>query len=192
MIPMITKKDVTKSDYQRLLKYPWFYPTITKKQKRYLPDLFRNIDDDLEVLKGEHLSVKTVKYSLKYGRSISHCDVIFMYKIKNQGFKFFNINQLIIRKKINDKNELIVELNASALSKLNKQISKNGGVVIYPPIFWYTVHVREKILNFNKSGLLYYRKSNLGQKEFDYSIYDKGNDNKLRFNTLEQTLNYLS
>ncbi len=190
MIPMITKKDVTKSDYQRLLKYPWFYPTITKKQKRYLPDLFRNIDDDLEVLKGEQLSVKTVKYSLQDGRSVSHCDVIFMYKIKNQGFKFFNINQLIIRKKINDKNELIVELNASALSKLNMQISKSDGVVIYPPIFGYTVHERQGDLNFNKSGVLYAGKSS-GLEEFDYSIYDKGKEKKKYFESLQQVIDYL-
>ena len=186
----INEKNLASNDYQRLLKYPWFYPEASKKCKKYLTEWLKKID--VQTIKTPLVGGKSITetmYSFKPHMRVSHVDMILPYVNGDGNIRLININKLIIRKQRVSGNHMI-QLNGIKLTQLINQILKIPGVTkVFLPIMWLSQHTRLEKINaswFYAFVPQFADNSKAIDNYFEGSIYDKCKDKRIIYKNFSE------
>lgn len=162
------------------------FPVASKKCQKYITNSFLS-DESAHVLK-KAIPLQKLSFKLEDVRNVTHCDVILVYKTRENMLNHINLNKLIIRKKREGLNSLNIELNATAFSDLYKRLAKKGAI-IYPPVLWLAEHYKYKEFDLNVScfEILAFDK----QEKVGFSSYNKDSGLRTYYDTEHEALDKL-
>lgn len=192
----IDEKSLTNSDYQRLLKYPWFYPEASKKSKKYLTKWLKEID--VQTIDSPLVGAKSITkaiYSLEAYAKVSHVDMILTYVNGNGTINFLNINKLIIHRQVSG-GYYEIQLNGTKLTQLINRILKIPDVTkVFLPIVWISQHTRLEKINiswFYAFVIPFDDNSKAIENYFEGSIYDKCKDKRIIYKNFQKLIEALT